>query len=84
MKQITIRGVPDDLARALEQEKKRRGLSLNQTLLDLLRQSLRLGSPRYDNGLAEFAATWSKEELAQFEEATASISTVSTVSSLVA
>lgn len=70
MKQITIRGVPEDLSRALQEEKKRRGASLNQTLLDLLRQSLGIGPTRYDNGLAKHAGTWSKQELSTFEKNT--------------
>ncbi|HEY9868372.1 MAG TPA: hypothetical protein V6D08_04350 [Candidatus Obscuribacterales bacterium] len=71
MKQITIRGVSDDLARALKEETRRRGTSLNQAVLDLLRQSLGLEhGRRYDNGLSKFAGTWSRDELADFERAT--------------
>jgi len=32
MKHLTIRDVPQDLARALEKEKRRRGQSLNETV----------------------------------------------------
>lgn len=68
MKQITVRGVPSDIARALEEEKNRRGTSLNQTILDLLRQSLGLKQGlRYDNGLSALAGTWTVEEHANFE-----------------
>lgn len=68
MKQITIRGVPENLSRALQKERKRRGTSLNQTTLDLLVQALGIGSSRYDNGLSKFSGTWSQEELAAFEK----------------
>jgi plasmid stability protein len=37
---LTVRNLPDELAAALESEKRRRGTSLNQTVVDLLRQSL--------------------------------------------
>jgi hypothetical protein len=67
MRQITIRGVPDELARALEEEKQRRGTSLNQAVLDLLRQGLGL-TGQYDNGLSKFAGTWTKQEFADFEK----------------
>ncbi len=73
MKHITIRDVPQDLARAIEEEKKRRGQSLNQTLIQLLGKSL--GVPTYGprkNGLAALAGTWTAEEHSKFEAATAS------------
>lgn len=70
MKQITIRGVSNELARALQNEKKRRGTSLNQAVLDLLGQSLGLTSKQYDNGLAKLAGTWSSQEFADFEQQT--------------
>jgi hypothetical protein len=68
MKQITIRGVSSELARALQNEKKRRGTSLNQAVLDLLGQSLGLTSKQYENGLAKFAGTWSGQEFTDFEQ----------------
>ena len=67
MKQMTIRGVPPELARALQEECKRRGSSLNQAVLDLLRQALGLGPHKFDNGLSKFAGQWSAADLAQFE-----------------
>lgn len=70
VKQITIRGVSEQLAHALEEEKKRRGTSLNQTVLNLLKQALGIGPEGYDNGLSKFAGTWSRKELSQFEKDT--------------
>lgn len=70
MKQLTIRGVSEDLARALKQETTRRGVSLNQAVLDILRQSLGLGQSKYDNGLSKFAGKWSQEEFVSFEKNT--------------
>jgi plasmid stability protein len=70
MKQITIRNVPDELANALEKEKKRQGKSLNQTAINLLRQSLGVGAGRYNNGLAKLAGTWTRKDLTTFEKDT--------------
>ena len=69
MKTLTVRGVSAELGRALNEEKRRRGTSLNQTVLDLLKQSLGVGVPR-SNGLGRFAGGWSDEEFREFEAAT--------------
>ncbi len=72
MKQLTVRNVSPEIAKALEQEKQRRGQSLNQTVLELLRQVLGLApQSRYDNGLGRLAGTWGEEELKKFEESMA-------------
>ncbi len=71
MKAITIRNVPEDLARALKNETRQRGTSLNQTVLALLTQAVGLGSQPRSNGLGDLAGTWSQEELEAFESATA-------------
>jgi plasmid stability protein len=72
MTYLTVRNLPPELARALEEEKRRRGKSLNQVVIDLLRQALGLGwgEPRR-NGLEKLAGDWSQEELEAFEKATA-------------
>ncbi len=72
VKAITIRYVDERLSRALQEEKRRRGKSLNRTVLDLLRHALGVDSVEgRSNGLRELSATWSDAELAEFEEATA-------------
>jgi hypothetical protein len=72
MKALTIRKVDARLSAALVRETRRRGTSLNQTVLDLLRAGLGLGtsSPR-TNGLEKFAGTWTAEELEEFETSVA-------------
>lgn len=70
MKALTIRDLPAELARALEEEKRRRGVSLNRTVIDLLRAGLGTGGRRR-NGLARLAGTWTAKEHAAFEKATA-------------
>ncbi len=68
MKALTIRRVDPRLARALEREAARRETSLNQTVLDLLKEVLGVGTetPR-ESGLRRLAGTWSAKELAEFE-----------------
>ena len=72
MKTLTIRNVPERLAQAIDQERKRRDTSLNSTVLDLLGESLGIGAagPR-TNGLSELAGTWTAEELQEFAAAVA-------------
>ncbi len=65
MKAITIRNVPPELAAALEREKRRRGQSLNRTAIDLLKQSLGVGTRR-SNGLGRLAGEWSEERAREF------------------
>ena len=70
MKNLTVRNVPDDLAKALELEKRRREKSLNQTVIELLSQGLGVGRTR-SNGLARLAGSWTEEEYQRFEKAVA-------------
>ena len=70
MKALTIRNVPPDVAKALEAETKRRGTSLNGTVISLLRHGLGVRQPRWSNGLRSGAGTWSKRDLAEFEKVT--------------
>jgi len=68
MKALTIRNVDTRLASALARETKRRGMSLNHTVLDLLRRGLGIDTtaPR-KNGLEKFAGTWTAQEFEEFE-----------------
>lgn len=71
---LTVRKVPRDVAEALERETRRRGVSLNQTVIEVLAAGLGITAPaaRRSNGLKRLAGTWSDIDLAQFEEAVAS------------
>ena len=72
MKTMTIRRVSTELAAALEAEKRRRGLSLNRTVLPLIEEALGISEGRArSNGLRRLAGTWSEDEFKRFEEATA-------------
>jgi plasmid stability protein len=62
---LTVRNLPDEVAAALEQEKRRRGTSMNQTVIDPLRQSLGVAGTR-SNGLERLAGTWTEAEHREF------------------
>jgi len=72
MKNITVRDIPPELADALDKERRRRGKSLNKTVIQLLGQGLGVPvtAPR-SNGIARLAGSWTLEEHRQFEEAVA-------------
>ena len=70
MKTMTIRNVSPDLAEALEEEKSRRGLSLNRTVLALMQEALGVSEEaERSNGLRRLAGTWTADEFREFEEA---------------
>lgn len=77
MKTITIRNVSAELAEALKTETRRRGLSLNRTVLAVMGEALGVSSGRArSNGLRSLAGGWSEEESRRFEEAVAPFSEV--------
>lgn len=72
MKTQTIRNVPKRLVDALDRERRRKGASLNSTVLELLSRSLGAdGRVPLRNGLAKLAGTWDAKELQEFEAAIA-------------
>jgi len=77
MKTMTIRNVPAELAQALEKERRKRGTSLNRTVLALLRNALGVTSHAVrSNGLRQLAGTWNEAEYKQFEQAVAPLGEV--------
>jgi hypothetical protein len=69
---LTVRGLPAGLAKALQEEKRQRGVSLNQVVIDVLSDALGVGGRTpFDNGLGELAGGWSKAEHEAFEKAVA-------------
>jgi plasmid stability protein len=62
---LTVRNLPEEVSAALEREKRRRGTSLNQTVIDLLRQSLGVPGTR-NNGLRRLAGTWTESDQEEF------------------
>ena len=77
MKTMTIRNISRELAAALEAEKRRRGLSLNRTVLSVMQEALGVSSGRSrSNGLRNLAGTWSEDEFRSFERAVAPFSEI--------
>jgi plasmid stability protein len=68
-RQMTIRGVPLDVAGKLLRLSQQRGQSMNATVIEILRQAV--GSDERREQLARYA-TWTSDDLAQVEEAVAS------------
>ena len=78
MNTMTIRNVSPEVAAALNEEKRRRGLSLNRTVLALIEESLGTRGNTRSNGLHRLAGTWNVEEFRQFEDAVAPFAEVDT------
>ncbi|MGQ0550640.1 MAG: hypothetical protein ACT4PY_13335 [Armatimonadota bacterium] len=77
MKQTTVRGIDTALARRLREEARRRGLSLNRTVLLLLRQATGLATPSEPpparpelfSDLDHLAGSWTKQDADEFDRA---------------
>ena len=67
-KQMTIRGVPEEVAGKLLRLSRERGRSVNTTVLEILSQAV--GTDARRERLARYA-TWTSEDLAQVEDAVA-------------
>ncbi len=65
-KQLTIRGVPDEVARRLQSLSRTRKKSVNATVLDILSEAV--GVQERKRRLARYA-TWNDEDLAEFQRA---------------
>ncbi len=84
MKQTTVRGIDSTLARRLREEARRRGLSVNRTVLLLLRQATGLARPSepVPSGLQRFtdldhlAGTWTHRDADEFNRAVEGLSHV--------
>jgi len=68
-KQLTIRGVSDEVGQRLETLSRARGQSLNATVLGILESAVGVDERR--RRLARYA-TWTQEDLKEFNEALAS------------
>ncbi len=63
-KQLTIRGVPDEVGSRIESISRARGQSVNTTVLNILEEAV--GTHQRRRRLEKYA-TWTKEDLAEFE-----------------
>ncbi len=74
MKQITIRGIPAAVEKAVKKEAARKGTSLNKALVSLLERGAGTAvpdkkSPVPYHDLDHLAGLWAKEEAAEFDKA---------------
>lgn len=71
MRAITLRNLPPELARMIEQRSVTTGTSLNRTVIDLLEEALGLKGKRLPKvvhrDLDDLAGSWSEEEAAEFD-----------------
>jgi plasmid stability protein len=72
-KQLTIRGVPEEVGERLENLSRVRGQSVNTTVLEILGAAVGVDERR--RRLARYA-TWTSEDLAEFNEALAAQRTI--------
>lgn len=73
MRQITLRGIPDEIESIAREEAKCRGVSLNKAFLSLLRKGTEQKGPvrrKRSKGTSEFSAflgLWNDEDAAIFD-----------------
>jgi plasmid stability protein len=72
-RQLTIRGVSEEVGQRLENLSKARGRSVNATVLEILETAVGVDERR--RRLARYA-TWTPEDLAEFNQALAAQRTV--------
>lgn len=73
MKQITIRGIPEDIARTIEKEAKRKQSSLNKAIISLLEKATGISAKEKKkktlyHDLDHLFGIWTKEEAAIFKK----------------
>lgn len=66
MKQLTIRGVPEEVARRLARMSQHRGKSMNATVLEILEGAAGLQGRR---ARLDRYVTWTDDDLDEFEDA---------------
>lgn len=67
-RQLTVRGVPDEVGRRLESISREKGKSVNRLILEILEAAVSLNERR--ERLRRYA-TWTQQDLHEFEEALA-------------
>lgn len=72
-RQLTVRGVPDEVGRRLESLSRARGKSVNATVLEILERAV--GAEERRRRLARYA-TWDREDLEEFNRALAAQRTI--------
>lgn len=70
-KQLTIRGIPDQVDKEIKKESRKMGVSLNKAAIALLQKSvsgLSVKRPRLHHDLDKLAGKWSKAEAREFDQ----------------
>lgn len=71
MKVITLRKIPPEVARLIEERSARTGLSFNKTVIGLLEEYLGTSAPESRAGmfrdLDELAGAWTDEDASEFD-----------------
>ena len=71
MKQITLRDIPDDIAKAIEKKSKKEKLSLNRTIISLLERGTGVSGHKSEkplyHDLDHLFGAWSKKEAEEIE-----------------
>ena len=68
MDQITIRGIPADVERVIRRESQKSQLSLNKTIINMLRRAVDLAESKKtskktkNHDFSKYAGLWTKEE----------------------
>lgn len=80
MANVSLRGVSEELKKGLKIEAQRKNQSVNALLLNLISKGLGLEDKRSyrkrDHDLDALAGTWSPDDAAEFEAATASFNKI--------
>lgn len=72
LKQITIRGIPDEIERVIKKEAKTKGLSLNKAFISLLEKATGVKGKgkikeTFYHDLDHLSGLWTKEDAKTFE-----------------
>ena len=69
MRQITVRGIPEDLQREIQSRARAEGESLNKAVIRLLKQAVGLDRPqRRKRDLSALNGRWDSKEAAEFND----------------
>lgn len=73
MKTLGLRGIDEEIEKALKKEAQRAKTSINKTILNLIKESIGLGKKKRNRvykDLDELAGTWTEEDEQIFKENT--------------
>ena len=69
MRQITVRGITDDLQREIQSRARSHNESLNKAVIRLLMQAVGLDRPdKKKRDLSDLAGSWGESEASEFEQ----------------